>query len=93
MIPLEHDPLDDRSGAPIRNLASHKQSLTNPAKSLTNPPKSSVLVEAADVLCVRVDIIRLFVVGARRSGNLLHQKNAAGFPLASTKRARANFLH
>jgi hypothetical protein len=48
VIPLEHGPFDDSNGRLTKNLASGKQSLTNPAKSVTKRPKSSVLVEASD---------------------------------------------
>ena len=48
MIPLKHDPLDDRKRLTIKNLASRKQSLTNPAKSVTKRRKWPFLAEAAD---------------------------------------------
>lgn len=47
VIPLEHDPLDDRSCLPTKNLASRKQSLTNPAKSVPKRPKWPFLAVAA----------------------------------------------
>jgi hypothetical protein len=48
VIPLEHGPFDDRKRRLTKNLASRKQSLTNPAKSLTKRAKWPFLAEAAD---------------------------------------------